>query len=225
MWGHPHRCRRIFRTSVAACRGPTASVGSPGVRGEITDDAAAPQRDPQCVTNVLVTYGSKHGSTAEIAEAIADKLREYGLSVDCAPVEDVTSLDRYQAVVLGSALYMGRWQGAPRRFLRRHAAELAARPFWAFSSGPVDGLDPMRPEPPRIAKALEQLGARSHVVFAGRLPTEPRGPLQRRIVKRTPRVYRDERDWGEIRTWAARVAAELLTEPQSPLSNVYRPSV
>lgn len=161
------------------------------------------------MTNVLVTYASKHGSTAEIAEAIADKLREYGLSVDCAPVGDVTSIDRYQAVVLGSALYAGRWQAGARRFLRRHAAELCERPFWVFSSGPVDGLDPVRPEPARVVKEVEHLGARAHAVFGGRLPADAHGPLERRIVKKTPTVYRDSRDWGEIRLWAARVAADI----------------
>jgi hypothetical protein len=55
---------------------------------------------------VLVAYGSKHGSTAEIADRIGERLREAGHEVDVLPAGSVTDLDRYEAVVLGSAVYM-----------------------------------------------------------------------------------------------------------------------
>jgi menaquinone-dependent protoporphyrinogen oxidase len=164
---------------------------------------------------VLVAYASKRGSTAEIAEAIADKLRESGLSVDCLAVEQVRTLDPYDAVVLGSAVYMKHWRGDARRFLHRHADELTHRPFWVFSSGPVgetgSAADAAWVEPARIMDRVEHLGAREHVVFGGRLPTEPKNPLERSLVARTPRQYRDRRDWREIRAWAAGIAKELRT--------------
>ena len=57
------------------------------------------------MTNVLVTYASKRGSTAEIAHAVADVLRGAGdLHVDCIPAGDVDAIDAYDAVVLGSAV-------------------------------------------------------------------------------------------------------------------------
>ena len=62
------------------------------------------------MSRVLVAYGSRHGSTAEIAEAIAATLREAGLAVDCRKAGEVDSLDGYDAVVLGSAVYMRRWR-------------------------------------------------------------------------------------------------------------------
>jgi menaquinone-dependent protoporphyrinogen oxidase len=43
---------------------------------------------------VLVASGSKFGSTAEIAEAIATTLRNAGLDLDVKPARDVQSLDR-----------------------------------------------------------------------------------------------------------------------------------
>jgi menaquinone-dependent protoporphyrinogen oxidase len=55
---------------------------------------------------VLVAYGSKRGGTAEIAEWIGDELRDAGLMVD--PARTVRKLI-YDVVVLGGALYMGRW--------------------------------------------------------------------------------------------------------------------
>jgi menaquinone-dependent protoporphyrinogen oxidase len=165
------------------------------------------------MTHVLVAHASKRGSTAEIAEAIADALRQAGLDVDCRPAGEVGGLDSYDAIVLGSAVYMKRWQGDAKHFLRKHADELSRRPFWVFSSGPVG--DPSKTpdsswlEPPRIVDRAQQLGVRDHVVFGGRVPAEPRGPIERAMVKNTPAQYRDLRDWDEIRSWAGHIASEL----------------
>ena len=59
--------------------------------------------------NVLVTVASKHGATAQIGEVIADTLRNAGLPVATRQPEEVTSVDEYDAVVFGSAVYAGRW--------------------------------------------------------------------------------------------------------------------
>lgn len=163
---------------------------------------------------VLVAYASKRGSTVEIAEAIADTLRESDLSVDCTDAGDVGSLDPYDAVVLGSAVYMKRWRGDAKHFLRKHGKELARRPFWVFSSGPVGAPgDDQTPtdwtEPPKIVHEVERLGARDHVVFGGRMPTESRLPGMRSWIESTPPEYRDLRDWDEIRAWATGIVAEL----------------
>jgi menaquinone-dependent protoporphyrinogen oxidase len=164
------------------------------------------------MTRVLVTYASKHGSTAEIAEAVAETLRTSGLQADCREAAGVASLETYDAVVLGSAVYMKRWRREARRFLARHGKALAARPFWVFSSGPVG--DPAKDDPAwiepaaTIAKAV-QLGARDHAIFGGSVPEEPHGMVQRAMSKDTPPEYRDRRDWEEIRAWATGIAAEL----------------
>ena len=165
------------------------------------------------MTRVLVAHASKRGSTAQIAEAIADALRQSGLDVDCGPAGDVGSITAYEAVVLGSAVYTKRWQGDAKHFLRKHAEELAQIPFWVFSSGPVGDPskepDPAWPEPPRIIDRAQQLGVRDHVVFGGRVAAEPRGLIERATVKNTPEQYRDRRDWDEIRSWALGIASDL----------------
>jgi len=167
------------------------------------------------MTRVLVVHASKHGSTAEIAAAIAEGLRDAGLDVDCERAAAVGSLDGYDAVVLGSAVYAKHWQGDAKHFLRAHADELARLPFWVFSSGPVGDPDktpdPSWLEPPRIIRRAEQLGVRDHVVFGGRIPAAAHGPIERAVVKNTPAEYADRRDWGEIRAWARRIASELHT--------------
>src|ERR1700761_9396595 len=86
---------------------------------------------------VLVAYASKRGSTAEIAETVAATLRRAGLDVDLKPAVEVQSLEPFDAVVLGSAVYMKRWRGDARHFLKKHRKALRQIPFWVFSSGPV----------------------------------------------------------------------------------------
>ena len=130
------------------------------------------------MTNVLVTYASKHGSTAEIAEAVAERLQEHGLRADCVDVAEAASLEPYDAVVLGSAVYMKRWRGDARHFLRKHGKELSRLPFWVFSSGPTGDPakdDPSWIEPKSVARKAEALGAREHIVFGGRVPAGPEG--------------------------------------------------
>ena len=171
------------------------------------------------MTRVLIGYASKHGSTAEIAEVIADMMRASGLQVDCRPLSEIDSLKDYDAVVRGCALYINAWRHEARRFLHQHADELSERPLWVFSSGPVGesagALEPASLDPKRVMAEVERLGAREHVVFGGRLATAPPGPLERALVRRTPERYRDRRYWAEIREWAARIADALVTSDQA----------
>jgi menaquinone-dependent protoporphyrinogen oxidase len=102
---------------------------------------------------VLVAYGTKRGATAEIAEAVGKTLRRAGLTVDVQPARRVRSLERYRAVVLGSALYAGRWRRDALRLLRR--PELRDRDVWLFSSGTV-GEDKRDPEQHARASCTDQ---------------------------------------------------------------------
>jgi menaquinone-dependent protoporphyrinogen oxidase len=164
------------------------------------------------VARVLVAYASKHGATLEIAEALAEELGNAGNEVDCLAADDVQGVAGYDAVVLGSAVYMKRWRRSARRLLSRETAALAERPLWVFSSGPCGANpDPSWSEPPRTIQRVERLGAREHVVFGGRLPLVPRSITERAMVQSTPAELRDLRDWDEIRAWARRIAAELDT--------------
>lgn len=165
---------------------------------------------------VLVAYASKRGSTAEIAETVAATLRREGLKVCLEPVEQVKSLAPYDAVVLGSAVYMKRWRGDARHFLKKHRKALRQVPFWVFSSGPVGDPaddDPDWLEPPKVVEKIEEMGGRGHVVFGGCVPSEPKGMMERAMAEGTPKEYRDRRNWGQIRAWAKQVASELMPVP------------
>jgi menaquinone-dependent protoporphyrinogen oxidase len=139
-------------------------------------------------------------------------LRREGLGVCLERAEDVLSLERFDAVVLGSAVYMKRWRGDARHFLKKHRKALRQMPFWVFSSGPVGDPakdNPEWAEPPKIIEKVEELGGRGHVVFGGCLPAEPEGFMERAMVEGTPKEHRDRRDWTEIREWAHQIAAEV----------------
>ena len=158
-------------------------------------------------------------STVEIAAEIVDELRAQGVSVELLAAGDVEDLSRYDAVVIGSAVYMKRWRREARHLLHDHATELASKPFWIFSSGPFgETPDLAWAEPPKIVKEAERLGVREHVVFGGRLPPHPVGPIEKAMVRSTPDTVADLRDWDEIRTWARSIAAALgqpLAEAQA----------
>ena len=167
---------------------------------------------------VLVAYGSKYGSTAEIANAIATTLRVAGLEVDVRRAREVRSLDRYRVVVLGSAVYMARWRRDAMRLLRRRR-ELGEREAWLFSSGSV-GEDKDEPaeqrdrwtKPKRVEQLAAHVMANEHVVFGGRI-SDDAGFLRKRMAKNIPPELRDRRDWSAIEAWAQKIADSLREPP------------
>lgn len=162
---------------------------------------------------VLVTAASRHGATAEIAAAIGDTLAAAGLEVVVRPPEEVPTVDPFDAVVLGSAVYVGHWLDAARDLVERDAAALAGRPVWLFSSGPVG--DPPRPEgePLDVAPILDRTGAVEHRVFAGRVDRDRLGFGEKTILTVVHAPEGDFRRWDEIGDWAGGIARSLRAQP------------
>lgn len=157
---------------------------------------------------VLVTAASRHGSTAEIADAIAARLRERGLDVDRRRPEEVGALGDCVAVVLGSAVYAGCWLGPATRLVDHRADELAARPVWLFSSGPV-GEPAVPGTEPDVTGLVARTHALDHRVFAGRLDRSGLGLAARAVVRVVKAPDGDFRDWDAIRAWAGEIADRL----------------
>ena len=61
------------------------------------------------MTTVLVAYGSRLGSTKGIAERIAARLRTHGIDTTACDVQTGFEPGRYDAFVIGSAVYAGHW--------------------------------------------------------------------------------------------------------------------
>jgi menaquinone-dependent protoporphyrinogen oxidase len=158
---------------------------------------------------VWVVYASKYGSTREVAEAVAEEIgHDHEISVRDAA--DVSGFDEAGAVVVGSAIYGGRWLEPARNLIGEHAPELARRPTWLFSVGPIG--DPPKPEdtgPDGIADVVAATRAREHHVFAGKLDYSQLGRLERLMVKAFRAPEGDFRDWEAIRAWGRSIAASL----------------
>jgi menaquinone-dependent protoporphyrinogen oxidase len=158
---------------------------------------------------ILLTAASKHGATAEIAETIAATLRETGIEATVLRPEQVSDVAGYDAVVLGSAIYAGRWLEPARNLVVHHYAALSARPLWLFSSGPIG--DPLQPteEPRDGAEYCRTLRAREHRVFAGKLNREDLGWVERTITGMLKAPDGDFRSWDDIRGWATQIAVDV----------------
>ena len=174
---------------------------------------------------VLVAFASRRGTTREVAQRIGARLMAHGFGVHLDPLLGREEVGRFDAVVLGSAVYGGNWEPEAVGFVGRNAAVLAGRPLWTFSVGWLAhhrGL--LRKESWSDAKGLAELDrllpTRDHRFFAGALsPAEL--PLGRRTAFRLAGGrYGDFRDWDAIDGWTDEIAGQLLAAPQRPAVRV-----
>jgi menaquinone-dependent protoporphyrinogen oxidase len=191
-------------------RRPAAAAGLTRRRNEMAD-------------SILVAYATKHGSTREVADSVAETLREHGLDVETLPAAQVDELSHYDGVVLGGSLYMGRWHPDALDFLKRNQAALAAQPVAVFAMGPrtMEAKD--------VAGAQAQLDAAlakvtgpdpfAVTVFGGVVdPSKLRFPLNRMQAS-------DARDWEAIHAWARDIAQTFgygkpAPKPRDPRSEL-----
>jgi menaquinone-dependent protoporphyrinogen oxidase len=159
----------------------------------------------------LVAFGSKRGGTQGLAFQVADGLRAEGFSVDVQPAAKTLSVEGYDVVIVGGALYANRWHKDARTFVSGHAAELRRRPTYLFSSGPLDDSAAKRVIPPvrAVARLIALCGARGHATFGGRLSPHARGFIAGSMAKK---MAGDWRDPGQVREWTGQIAADLRAE-------------
>lgn len=163
---------------------------------------------------VLVAYATKYGATAEIAEKIGEVLRQAGLDVDVLPAKNVGDLDAYDAVVLGSAVYVGQWRKGAVKFLKANAQTLAERPVWIFSSGPSGEGDPVEllkgwRFPDGLKPIVDDVQPRDVAVFHGAVIAEKLNLIEKQMIKTVKAPLGDFRDWDSIASWAAQIAEAL----------------
>ena len=183
---------------------------------------------------VLVVYASRHGATREIAQRIGDVLRTQGLEVDVAPADHASGVGAADAVVVGSAVYMGSWLKDAVEFVKRNEFRLAELPLWFFSSGPLPRLseendpsadameDALGPKDGpgsggrrKIIEITEATNPKDHRVFLGAFdPDDPAKVTSERLVRLLPAVKKalpagDFRDWDAIEAWAREIADAL----------------
>jgi menaquinone-dependent protoporphyrinogen oxidase len=158
---------------------------------------------------ILVAAASKHGATTGIARTIADELRWQGLECELREPGDVQNPEIFDAFVLGSAVYAGRWQKPARAFVDEHAGLLAGRPVWLFSSGPLSDDEQTGLDKRELQHLLDTCRPRAHRIFAGKLDLATLGRGERVLARAFRAPQGDFRDWDAIRNWARDIAGTL----------------
>ena len=165
---------------------------------------------------VLVAYASRRGSTREIAERIAARLRGHGLDVHLDPLLGRELVAHFQAVVLGSPIYSGRWEREAVDFCRRNASDLAGHAVWTFSVGwPGIAADATSRDARNLDEVHRFVPAREHRYFHGALAAADL-PLAQRLAFRMRRGRTgDLRNWEAIDAWTDEIARQLSPAPSA----------
>jgi menaquinone-dependent protoporphyrinogen oxidase len=165
-------------------------------------------------SKVLVVYATKYGATAEIAGKIGEVLRGAELEVDVAAVDRAGEVDRYAAVVLGSAVYISSWRKEASTFLKANEQLLAGLPVWLFSSGPTGDGDPAVllkgwRFPQGLQPIADNIKPRDIAVFGGALNPKKLNAIEKFMIKNVKAPMGDFRDWAATTTWATGIAEAL----------------
>lgn len=166
---------------------------------------------------ILVTYTSRSGSTAGIAQAIATVMTEQGFMVDVLPMADGINLFSYKAVVAGSAIQGGKWLPEAMYFIQKNRVSLIQRPFAAFLVCMTLALANGKYRD-HVSTWLQPVSAiippKSQGLFSGELNIGKIPSLGDRFKIRISvllGVWKegDHRDWNVIRAWASSLPAAL----------------
>ncbi|MBI5303237.1 MAG: flavodoxin domain-containing protein [Chloroflexi bacterium] len=168
---------------------------------------------------ILVTYASRTGSTAEVAQAIGKTLAESGAQVDVLAMNEVQDLAPYNVVVAGSAIRKSKWLPEAAQFIQTHRAELAQKKFAEFTVCITLAMSNTEQYRAVVAKWVAPVRALvtplSEGFFAGmldfsKLPVNL-DTLQLRVAVALRIFPRDDRrDWSAIRAWAESIRPLLL---------------
>ncbi|HLF25530.1 MAG TPA: flavodoxin domain-containing protein [Anaerolineae bacterium] len=168
---------------------------------------------------ILVTYAGRAGSTVGVAEAIGQALAESGAQVEVRPMQDVTDLAPYRAVVAGSAIQGKQWLPEAMQFVQTHRAAFAQKPFAAFLVCMTLAMKNADKYRPFVADFMQPVRALvqpvSEGLFAGVLDISKIPSFGDRLKFRLSVVFGvwaegDHRDWNAIRAWAESIRPLLL---------------
>jgi menaquinone-dependent protoporphyrinogen oxidase len=195
-------------TSVVACSGLAAlATNSPAVT--LPESTYG---DQNMSKKILITYASKCGSTGEVANAIGKTLAQTGVRVDVLPVRKVTNLSGYQAVIVGSAIRMGKWLQEAADFVSENRATLQGVPTAYFTVCATLIED----TPDRRARAAGFIDPVRAVLtpavegyFAGKVDPNSLSFVENISLKAKGVPQGDFRDWDKISSWAQSTYAQI----------------
>ncbi len=162
---------------------------------------------------VLIAYASRCGSTAEVAEAIAQELTAQGQLVDVRGVRELPDLDGYRAVLVGSAVRFGKWLPEAVRFIERNRTLLSRVPtaFFTVHALALDDSPASQRERHAYLEPVRGLVVPRHeAFFAGEIDPARLSFAERWLARFVRAPEGDLRDWERIRSWARQIAQELV---------------
>lgn len=156
-----------------------------------------------------MSVSSRHGGTSEIGARVAQGLRDGGYDVEMLAPDDVTRVDQYDGVVLGTSVYVGRVGLDIKDLVERQGAALRGRPVWMFWSGPVNDQPERIPVPEDVVDVAHNAGARQVHVFGGKVARETLTMTEKNLLARVQVEPGDHRDLDAAYAWGRRVATEM----------------
>ena len=127
--------RRDFMALTGGIIGALSLGGLSAEGSEKGADIILPE--PKCGNSntgkkILVAYSSEYGSTGGVSEAIGKELCGKGANVDVCLTRNVKNLSSYQGVVVGSAIYRGKWMPEATDFVKANFEILQQVPVAYF---------------------------------------------------------------------------------------------
>ena len=190
-------------------------IGLETRRSALRSQEPGSEKDEKMKKRILIVYGSRCGSTEGVAEAIGQILSKAGAKVDVRPVKDVADLSPYQALVVGSAIRMGKWLPEAVAFVKTHQDTLRRLPVAYFAvclTMKDDTMENRRKASGFLDPVLKQFSQVKPVdigLFAGAVDYKKLSFAYSLILKVKGAPEGDFRNWEAIRTWAADIHPAL----------------
>jgi menaquinone-dependent protoporphyrinogen oxidase len=176
---------------------------------------------------ILVAYATMAGSTAEVAQAVAEEISKSGVQVDVLPISEIGDLGAYDGVVVGAPMIMG-WHRQAKKFLKRHRTALQQVPLAIFVlaisltetgemslEGVEVTVDENLPKPPEKAGKLSfqeryaQLSKYLNPILKVVRPVKPMGIA----------VFGGRLEYGRLKWWAVLFVMLVIKAPAGDRRN------
>jgi menaquinone-dependent protoporphyrinogen oxidase len=172
------------------------------------------------MSKILILCASQKGSTAEVAEQLAQQLQEANHEVRLANALGYEGdIHRYDAVILGTPIYKGMWLHSMLNTVNRLMPQFQQKPVWGFSLC----VRVLEPDGEAYARQyylpnnlLSKLNLQDYQFFAGRLTNLSISEKSTLAERYDGLFYNhhegDHRNWNKISEWGKQILHQLSME-------------